>query len=213
METYRKILRGLAALAIPAAMAACDDDATGPTVTGTVSAEMHDQVGAVSAANAITTPNGTTSPAMASSFSGTASGNAQVSIYSEAEGWIDLGAPADITLDLQGSDRTTLYGSASVPAGSYTRVRLVLEGFDAQLAAGAVVGGLTLSAGASIVVGGTDGRVEIEKTVTPFTVTAESSTTIGFDLNSEAWITEESAQAQSAGDAEVQSATEAYITE
>lgn len=208
MNRQHKLLRALSLLMVPAALAACSDDATGPGGMGSVSAEIQDGTSASGVPSAAAPAP---EPA-AGSFAGTASGSAQVWIYSDAEGWIALGSPTNATLQMQSSDKTTVYGSASVPAGSYTRVRLVLDGFHANIAAGGILGGLTLTAGVSITMGGSDGRVEIEKSVTPFTVSAQSSTSIGFDLNSEAWVTEQSAQSKAAADAEIQSAASAYVS-
>ena len=211
MNTHRKILRVLTTLVIPATIAACGDDSTGPGGMGTVSATMQDGSGASGAPAYSTSP--ASGPATAAgSFSGSASGSAQVYIYSDAEGWVALGSPTNATLQLQSSNTTTLYTSASVPAGSYTKVRLVLDGFNANIAAGGVLGGLTLGVGVTITAGGSDGYVEIEKTVTPFTVSAQSSASVDFDLNSEAWVTEQSAQSKTAADTEIQSATSVNVS-
>lgn len=152
-------------------------------------------------------------PMTASSFQGQMSGSAQVFIYSEAHGWVELGSPANANVMLQSSNERTVHSQASVPAGSYTRVRLVLEGGSADIAAGGSLGGLVLSAGVSIKVGGSDGRVEIEKSVQPFTVSASSTATIRFDMNSEHWCNERNAQSETAPDEEVQSATTAEVEE
>ena len=194
MKSPKNTIRVLTALLIPATFAACGDDSTGPEteINGSVSARMHDGSSSALMARAMT----------AQSFAGSASGQAQVQVYSEAQGWVALGSPVT----------TTLYSSASIPVGTYTRVRLVMDGFNADVSAGATLGGLTLSADVRIIMGGADGMIEIEKTVTPFTVSATSSTTIDFDLNSEAWIDEESANAEAASDTEVESATTAVVT-
>ncbi len=205
MKTSKNTLRMLTALLIPAAFAACSDDSTGPDaeINGSVSARMSDGTNSALMAHAMT----------AGAFAGSASGQAQVQVFSDAEGWVNLGSPATSTVQLQSNNSaTTLYSSASVPVGTYTRVKLVMDGFDANVNAGAIFGGLTLSTELRIVMGGADGKIEIEKTVTPFTVSATSSTTIDFDINSEAWINEGSAQSQTASDTEVQSATTAVVT-
>ena len=204
MKSPKNTIRVLTALLIPATFAACGDDSTGPEteINGSVSARMHDGSSSALMARAMT----------AQSFAGSASGQAQVQVYSEAQGWVALGSPVTSTVQLQSSSTTTLYSSASIPVGTYTRVRLVMDGFNADVSAGATLGGLTLSADVRITMGGADGMIEIEKTVTPFTVSATSSTTIDFDLNSEAWIDEESANAEAASDTEVESATTAVVT-
>lgn len=204
MTARQKLLRTTTALLLPIAFAACDDDdPTGPDgSSGSVSAVMHDGSGASGM---------TAARAMSGAFSGSASGSAQVWIHSDAQGWIALGSPTNATVQMQSDSETMIHGSATVPAGSYTRVRLVMEGFAADIAAGAVLGGLTLDAAVTITMGGSDGRVEIEKTMTPFTVSASSTTKLAFDLNSEAWVDQQSAESRSAADARIQSATSAYV--
>lgn len=200
-----------AALLAPLALflGACDDDATGPGATGTVRAEIYDGSGAGSAGPAPASQQA--GPAAASTASGTLSGTAQASVWSEARGWVELGSATDASLSMQ-SEETAAVGSATVDADTYTRVRLVMEGFDADVQAGAVLGGLTLDAAVTITMGGSDGRVVIEKTVTPFTVSADADTRVRFDLNSETWVDQESAESRTAGDAEIVSATRTTVT-
>jgi len=209
MKIRSSTLRHLAlALVVPAAMAACDDDPTGPdgSARGSVQAEVHD---GSSSSQAAAAPMG--AAAAQSSASGTFSGSAQAYIYSEAQGWVALGSASSTTVAM-GDAEGAAVGSAQVDADSYTRVRLVLDGFDADLEAGSTLGALTLDAAVSITMGGSDGRVEIEKSVQPFTVNAESNSTIRFDLNSESWVDQESAESRSASDAEIRSATTAVVT-
>lgn len=189
-------------------MGACGDS-TGPG-DGRVSAVIHDAPSASQVAYYQTRSDG---PMAASSFHGQMSGSAQVYIYSEASGWIELGSPANASVTLQSGNETTVHSRASVPTGTYTRVRLVLQGFTANIAAGGSLGGLVLSADVSIALGGSDGRVEIEKTVQPFTVSATSSATIRFDMNSEVWCNQSTAASRSATDNEVASATTAEVAE
>lgn len=208
MRTLPRTFRTAAlALTLPVALLACgDDDPTGPSASGTVTAQMSDGSSQTQTAAA---PAG--AAAAQSSASGTLSGSAQAYVYSDTQGWVALGSASNTSLEMQSAETATV-GSAAVEADSYTRVRLVLDGFDAQVDAGSVLGGLTLDASVSITVGGADGRVEIEKTVTPFSVSANSTTTIDFDLNSETWVDQESAESETASDAEVTSATTAIVT-
>lgn len=208
MSTNRRIFLATALTAVLPALTACGDDPTG-VGQGTVMASMHDDA-AAGQQPAMQAPQ--TGSSGQAAYSGNASGSAQVEIYSEAQGWVALGAPADVTVELQSSDETTLYASATVPADTYTRVRLVLDGFAAHLDAGAVIGTVSFSAAVDVTMGGADAHVVIEKDVTPFTITASSSTAISFDMNTEVWMDEETAQAEEASDAEVQEATDAETT-
>ncbi len=197
----------VAALLAPLTLAACgDDDATGPGVMGTARAEIYDGSGSSSTGPAPASQQA----AAASAMSGTMSGTAQASIYSEARGWVELGSASNTSLTMQ-SEETATVGSATVEADTYTRVRLVMEGFDADVQAGAVLGGLTLDAAVTITMGGSDGRVVIEKNVTPFTVRADADTRIRFDLNSETWVDQQSAESRTASDAEIVAATTATV--
>lgn len=208
MNTNRKRVSTLTATMLTLVVAACSD-ATGPE-EGRVTAVLTD---APSGSQVAYYSARSDQPMAASSFQGQLSGSAQVFIYSEAHGWVELGSPASANMTLQSSNETTVHAQASVPAGSYTRVRLVLDGGSANIAAGGTLGGLVLSAAVSISVGGSDGRVEIEKNVQPFTVTASSTAMIRFDMNSEHWCNESNAQSETAPDGDVQSATTAQVEE
>ncbi len=207
MKINNSISRFALALAIPFALAACDDDGTGPTASGTVTARVSD--GAGSSGSAMQSGP---ERAAEGSFAGEASGNASVQIFSETRGWVDLGSASEVDIEMQSSNETTVHNEASVAADSYTRVRLVLEGGSALIEAGADLGTLVLSADVTMTMGGSDGNVTIEKEVTPFMVNASSNTTIEFDLNSETWVNEANAQAQSATDAEIQSAATVIVS-
>lgn len=189
-------------------LGACGDS-TGPSDEGRVSAVLGD---APSASQVSYQASRWDAPSTASAaFQGQMSGSAQVFIYSDAQGWVSLGSPASANLTLQSSDRTTVQSEASVPVGSYTRVRLVLQNGSANIAAGARLGGLVLTSAVTITMGGPNGQVVIEKTVTPFTITASSRATVEFDLNSETWVNESTAQSRTASATEIQSATEARV--
>lgn len=199
----------LTTLLLPAALVACDDGSTGPEFEsrGTVSAQVTDEN-----SSSLSSADGSSrSAARSSSFSGMASGRAHVEIWSETEGWVMLGSPAEANVALQSSSRSTLHSNVEVASGSYSRVRLVMEGFDASIAAGAVLSGFTLDSSATIRIGGSDGRVVIEKEVEPFTVNAEATANVVFDLNSEAWVDQESAESETASDSEVESASRADV--
>lgn len=219
----RKLMQRAAALLGAAAigLTGCSDGATGPDGGGGSGGNGAGSGGTGFARALLIDDPATTSPALqaplaafrragtASAWSGTFHGSAQVAISVDGNVWIDLGNPGAVTVDAQSSgSETDVHGEVEVPAGTYARVRLVLDGMDAQLAAGSTIGGLSLTADATVSIGGTDGRVVIEQTVPPFAVSADASarTEILFDLNSEAWITETAVNQQTVADAAVAAA-------
>lgn len=125
-------------------------------------------------------------------FSGTVSGNIQVSISSDGSTWVDLGSLNGITIVLQSNaDTTTVHGEVSVPVGSYSQVRLTFSNVSADLDAGSVVGATTLDNGASIALGGSDEQAEVIKPLN-FSVVEDAAvrTSLTFRFNSEDWLTE-----------------------
>lgn len=208
MTAHRKTSL-LLTLTLMLAAAGCDDT-TGPEDRAMVSASMTDG-GAAQYFVSPAATSGSSAPAQAAAASGNMSGSAQVAIYSEAHGWVSLDTPQNASLTLQSGNETTLATSASVPAGTYTRVRLMLNGFHVNLAAGSSLGGVILDGAVDITVGGADGYVEIEKEVSSFRLEANQSASVRFNLNSQAWVTQESAQAQSAADAAITAAATATV--
>jgi len=187
----KKRLFGVLIVAAAAVLVACGND-EGPAGSGRVMDLVFDPVTA--------------------SFTGELSGNVQVSISQDGSSWFNLGSLNGVTIDLQSdSDSTSVHGEQTAPAGQYSRVRLTFQGVSAELPAGATVGGTTLSAPATIDVGGSDQQVEITKQVLSFQVLADTTVrrTILFNLQSEDWITESSLTAGVVEDAAIQSAVTA----
>ena len=132
-----------------------------------------------------------TDPATAG-FSGTVSGNIQVSISSDGSTWVDLGSLNGITIMLQSNaDTTNVHGEVSAPAGSYSQVRLTFSNVSAALNAGSVIGNTTLTNSQTVALGGTDQQAEVVKSVN-FSVTDDATvrTSLQFRLNSGNWLTE-----------------------
>ena len=132
-----------------------------------------------------------TDPATAG-FSGTVSGNIQVSISSDGSTWVDLGSLNGITIVLQSNaDTTNVHGEVFVPARSYSWVRLTFSNVSADLEAGSVVGTTTLDNSESVDLGGTDQQAEVVKPLN-FSVTDDETvkTSLVFRLNSEDWLTD-----------------------
>jgi hypothetical protein len=141
---------------------------------------------------------------------GSLAGNISASAWN-GDRWYDLGSPNGITIPLQVSGRsTTVHGEASIPATSYNRVRLVLDGVTARINRGSVIGGSSLSSDATIALGGSDRRAELIVSVAAFAVEPNSPTrTILFDLRSAQWLTAAALQSGRVEDAALQAAVTA----
>lgn len=143
--------------------------------------------------------------------SGTLSGNIFASVW-DGDRWVDLGSPNGITIPLQVADRVvTIHGEQSVPAVSYSRVRIVLQGVTARLASGSMIGGMVLVNEASLALGGADHHVDVVIQVPAFSVEADTSfkRTIVFELFSQQWLTPAALQAGRVDDGALRSAMKA----
>lgn len=204
------------ALLVPAA-AACGDDATGPDGTGTATAVVHDDPSSGSAAMQPSFSKIRAAATSEGSYSGELRANVTVQVSADGDAWTDVYSQAtgSSEVDLQTSSETTLVTDASVDAGTYSYVRVVLQSPSAHLNSGSTISGstgdLTLDADVSLALG-SDGQVVVEKEVADFEISADSNTRISTDLNSEAWIDQESVEAQAVSSSEVQSATVVTIS-
>jgi hypothetical protein len=198
-------LRGfhLLVVATAAALAACGDDTTTPEATGSVDAGLTD------GALATLTAAGPAGVQAVAELAGSMSGSAQVSVYSDAEGWVELGDPRSVTVALQSGEDATVVEAAPVPSGTYTRVRLLLSGFHADLEVGSIIDGATHLTAVSVTMGGSDNLVVIETDIPPLTIQAQAAASVTFDLNSSTWVTPQAAQTEMADDADIQAATTA----
>lgn len=196
--------------ALVAAAACGDDNGTGPEL-GRAEAYVADDPTTASLARVGAAPSfGSAAPA---AFSGSIAGDVQVAISADGQTWVDLGSPNGITLQLQTAGTgSTVHGEVDVPVGTYARVRLTFTGAEARLSAGSTFGAFTLTTQVDVTMGGSDGEVVIEQTVTPFTITAEGRAVITVDLNAEAWLTDQSVTAQSVTDAAIQGAISLAVT-
>jgi hypothetical protein len=178
--------------------------------------DLNDDVGSVSAAmhdSARVLPAGRTRPWPTDSmaYDGTLAGSAQVHIYSDAEGWVSLGEATNVSFEIFCLEDAIVAADAHVPVGTYTQVRLTLNGFSANIVGGGTIAGALLPSARVVALGGAGGEVVIEKTVTPFAVTETSATSIVFDLNTDTWINMTVADAGTIGAAEVQAGTVVYV--
>ena len=132
---------------------------------------------------------------------GTLSGNFAASMWDGSQ-WVNVGSPNATTVPLQvisariDAAPTTIQGQQRAPHGSYSRVRLILQGVTANIAAGSGFGGITLSSDTTIRLGGNDHYVELPVAVVPFSLEDHSSVTrvILFDLGSQKWLTRTAAE-------------------
>lgn len=169
-------------------VSACGDSPSGPTSGTRVEAVIQD------------------SPAQTATVTGTVAGNISASLWNGSR-WIEVGSPNGITFPLQIAGRTTtIHGEASVASGSYSRVRLVFQGVSARVAMGSVVGGTTVTSETTIILGGSDERVEIDVPVSTFSVEADANVRrlIVFDLRSQQWLTVAAVQSRRVEDAALQ---------
>jgi hypothetical protein len=206
MKKSRVVSVGLAL----AVVAACgDDNGTGPDL-GRAEAFVVDDPSTASLARAGAGPSfGGAAPL----FSGSIAGDVQVAVSADGETWVNLGSPGDIAIQLQTAGTgTTVHGEVDVPVGTYTRVRLTFGGAEARLAAGSTFGNITLATQVDVTMGGSDSEVVIERTVSPFTISADARTVFTVDLNTEAWLTDQSVTAQSVTDAAIQGAVSLSVT-
>jgi hypothetical protein len=173
--------------------AACGDSPAGPSSGTRVEAIVFD--------TPITSPTAT----------GSLAGNVSASLW-DGSRWHDLGSPNGITIPLQISGRsTTVHGEASVASTSYDRVRLVLQGVTARIARGSTIGGTTLTADTTIVLGGSDQRAELSLSVGSFSVepTASVRRILAFELRSQQWLTAQALQSGRIEDSALQGAVTA----
>ena len=164
-----------------------DDDPTGPSAETSTQAMVVDE------------PGGT------SSYSGDMAGDFQFSVSTDGQTWTDVGSPNGITVLLQDASEVSVHGSQEAPAGTFPRVRLLIRGAEATVAAGSEIGGTTLTSDATVSVGGSE-DVLIEREITPPSLEDGEELVVTFDLNSEAWLTLDAVTAGQASNAAVESA-------
>lgn len=145
---------------------------------------------------------------------GTLAGNFDASIW-DGSRWVSLGSPNGITVPLQiyyaSATPVTVHGEQSAPAGSYDRVRLVMQGVTATIERGSSFGGTTFSSDPTFRLGGSDHHVELPVTVSRFSLEESPSVkrVIVFELSSERWLTSSVAQSGQVEDAALQAAISA----
>lgn len=196
----RLIALALAAGALGAA--ACSSDST-------TSLSSSAKVSAVTVDDNPSSTSSTSSGGSGSgTYTGTLTGTVQAQISTDGSTWVDLGSPSSAAIALQSTGNvTTVASNVTVPVGTYAYARLVITP-NVQLAVNGTANGSTYN---GTVASYTSGQIVIEKQVQPVTVSAGSTVSVAWDLNSESWLNSSSVQSQTALATAVQAAAYATI--
>lgn len=204
------VLAAVTALLVP--LVGCGDDedgGTGPDGMASFQAVVTDDAGTAGSAIAARGPEARGSVSSSADIQGSFSGEAMVQVSADGQTWVDLGSMESVQVTLQSGEEATIHASAEVPARTYTRVRLVMRSAEATVLAGSTIDAGPISADVSVdVAGGSEFTIEKQVSVD---ADAGATTTLVFDLNSEAWLDQAAVDAQSAAAAQVSSATSVRI--
>lgn len=182
----------LAAAALLGAGVACGENVFGPGGVeaprqGSVSAFIRDEpTGGLAPAP----PGASALPpaAAALQFTGIVDVRAQVLVSRDGESFVSLGGPREVSIPLRSAAADTeVHRQAQVPTGTFTVVRVVLEGGTALIRRESVVDGQILATDRTLVLGGDDGTAVADGSL-EFQVTADGLVEILVALDSEAWV-------------------------
>lgn len=187
------------ALALP--LAACGDD--GPTApgAGTVEVVVHDGGSPAGSPPAFQQTSG-------SSLSGEFRANARVQVFVDGA-WQDLSGlgSLDMRAELQGGESTV--ASTSVEARTYQRVRIVLQNARSDLDGSSDIGLGPIGVSVTVNVAG-GGEVIVER-AQPVTVQADGTTRLVLQLNSDAWLDENSVSSRAVARAAFEGAAQIVV--
>jgi hypothetical protein len=146
--------------------------------------------------------------AAALAFTGRMDATAQAFISTDGSTWVPLGLASPMSIQLQRTSASTVHGPDHAPVGIYTHVRLVLQNVLVQVAAGSVFGPVTLTGPVNVSLAGSGQGIVIDREIPNINVQVEGGIgpTITFDLNAEAWLTQQSVDAATVGEATVRQA-------
>lgn len=202
MSRIHMITRVAAAALLPLLAACGGDSSTSLGTQATVSSVVMND-------NPSSTSSNGTGGSGSGTYTGTLTGNVEAQISMDGNTWYSLGQPSNVSVALQSTTTATqLTANAAIPVGTYAYARLVFSS-GAQAQATGTIGGTSYS---STTVSLGSGQVIIQKQIKPFTVSAGSTVSIVWDLNSELWLTSTAAQSHTATAAEVGTAAYAAIT-
>lgn len=200
-----------AVVALVPLIAACNDESENPIgpdgdvpAVGMGTAVVHD--------SAAVLPVGRDTPMPEDSmlYEGTVTGSAEVEILSDSDGWTTLGSVTNVSFEIFCEEAVIVGAQVEVPTGTYSSARLILTGFQADVDAGAVIGGVTYDEGFSVTFGSGD-PVAIERDVGPVSVSEGTVVTLIFDLNTESWMDAEVVSSGTISADEIEAATNVIV--
>lgn len=213
LEKHLGHLAALATVALIAFATSCDLYDSSPTVTPVEEEEtqMPTVTGILHDSSAVLPPGRSTMPPVDSvDYAGEVTGSAAIEVFSDSGGWTSLGEATDVAFEIYCTEAAAVRSDVSIPAGTYSRLRLTLTGFEASVGAGAVVDGVTYDQPFIVTLGGGP-PVVVEKSVSPFTLDAGASARLVFDLNTEVWMNDAVIAAGAVPESEVRAAMNVFI--
>lgn len=123
----------------------------------------------------------------ASTFGGTASGDAQVLVSPDEETWTELGSLNGITVALQSSGEVSIHGAQKLATGTYKFARITLSSIEIKIDAGSTVDGETFSKEMTTNLAATT-PLTIDKSIPDLTVSEGQKLNVRFDLNVGSWL-------------------------
>jgi len=125
-------------------------------------------------------------------FHGTLGGGVQIQVSQDGARFHTVVGLEALSLRLQDPDEAALWSASDqVPAGVYRYVRLIVNAGQVTLDSGSEIGGLDLPHDVALSLGGR-AVVTLDKLlVQPLHVTANSTTQLMVDFNTERWVTED----------------------
>lgn len=167
-------------LLLAGSMAACGGDSvTGVSINASIRVVLDDNP-------ARTTPpvSGAQTSPEPGPYSGMFVSTARVAISSDGESWHDVSGTRAITVPLQTGDSAAVSNVVSVPAATYSRVRLTLRGASLTVT-GSPPGGSVTNRTLDV----TESEVIVFRDIPAITLSANTGARIAFDLNTEGWLT------------------------
>jgi hypothetical protein len=187
-------------------LAGCDD-ATGPAGAGQVemAAIGNDNTGASQSAAPTGPPQ-----AASGSAEGEVSFSARVYLQTSTGGWVELteGAARSATVRSSSGAEAATFVRSSIDAGAYSRVRVVFEEVRAQTSSEAMLG-IGGSAEGEVHVDASGGPAVVERDLA-IRVTANGTTRLVLNLNSDAWMARADSQTRAVARSEFESAVRVY---
>jgi len=181
-------------------LASCGgDDITGVTVNATLRVVLDDNPSR-------TTPpvSGTQQAPPPGDYTGTLATTTRVAVSSDGESWHELIGTQALNIPLQVGDSAVVERTVSLPAATYSQVRLTLRGASMTVT-GDVPGGSVSNRPLDI----SELEVVIVRPIPAITVSANTSARVAFDLNTENWLTSANVTSGTIAGSQLQAAIQA----